>query len=56
MQDFLLSQNFMKHLDPIEGIRAQVIDKDKSPKWNPSSLKKVSEEMVEGLFADSFLF
>ncbi|MBY0281518.1 MAG: enoyl-CoA hydratase/isomerase family protein [Alphaproteobacteria bacterium] len=49
-QDFLLSQNFIKHPDPIEGIRAQVIDKDKSPKWNPSTLKDVSNEMVNSFF------
>jgi len=49
-QDFALSQNFMKHPDPIEGIRAQVIDKDKCPKWTPSSLKEVTEEMVDSFF------
>lgn len=49
-QDFALSQNFIRHPDPIEGIRAQVIDKDKFPKWSPSSLREVSEEIVEELF------
>ena len=33
-----------------EGIRAMVVDKDKSPLWNPASLNEVSEEMVQGYF------
>lgn len=49
-QDFALSQNFIHHPDMKEGIRAQIIDKDKSPKWNPSTLEDVTEEMVERLF------
>lgn len=49
-EDFVLSQNFTRHPDMKEGIRAQVIDKDKSPKWTPSTLMEVTEEMVEGLF------
>lgn len=49
-QDFALSQNFIHHPDMKEGIRAQIIDKDKSPKWNPSRLEEVTDEMVGGLF------
>lgn len=49
-EDFALSQNFIHHPDMKEGIRAQIIDKDKSPKWNPSTLEEVTEEMVERLF------
>jgi enoyl-CoA hydratase len=49
-QDFALSQNFMKHPDLIEGISAQVIDKDKYPKWGPSDLEGVTEEMVDSFF------
>lgn len=31
----------------IEGIRAQVVDKDKSPKWSPGRLEDVSQERVD---------
>ncbi|MCD7472653.1 hypothetical protein HAX54_013952 [Datura stramonium] len=38
------------HLVPSEGIRATIIDKDKSPKWNPSTLDKVSDEQLDLIF------
>lgn len=34
----------------IEGIRSVVIDKDNAPKWSPSSLEEVTEEMVARYF------
>lgn len=37
--------------DFFEGIRAQLIDKDKSPRWRPAALRDVTEEMVDGYFA-----
>lgn len=36
-----------KHNDLAEGIRAQVIDKDRSPKWKPAALADVSDELVQ---------
>ncbi|KAK1417117.1 hypothetical protein QVD17_26239 [Tagetes erecta] len=37
-----------------EGARAMLIDKDKKPKWVPSKLEEVSEEMVETCLSGSF--
>lgn len=34
-----------------EGIRAQVVDKDRKPQWKPASLAEVSPAAVEGFFA-----
>lgn len=34
-----------------EGIRAQVIDKDRTPRWNPPTLAEVGREDVEACFA-----
>ncbi|XP_011624577.1 3-hydroxyisobutyryl-CoA hydrolase 1 isoform X2 [Amborella trichopoda] len=37
--------------DFYEGARAIMLDKDKSPKWKPSKLELVSEEMVDHYFS-----
>jgi enoyl-CoA hydratase/carnithine racemase len=37
--------------EAVEGIRAQAIDKDYSPRWNPRRIEDVSEEMVRPFFA-----
>ncbi|WP_229662450.1 enoyl-CoA hydratase/isomerase family protein [Agromyces bauzanensis] len=40
-QEFRLVSWFIEQHDLREGIRAQVIDKDRAPKWNPSTLEGV---------------
>ncbi|KAL8192459.1 hypothetical protein R6Q57_027644 [Mikania cordata] len=37
--------------DFFEGCRALLIDKDKNPKWNPSKLEFVSNDMIDRYFA-----
>ena len=32
-----------------EGVRAAVVDKDKSPTWQPSTLEQVDSDQVEAL-------
>jgi enoyl-CoA hydratase len=36
--------------DLIEGIRAQVVDKDRNPRWSPATLSEVTEADVERFF------
>lgn len=38
------------HPDFAEGIRALLIDKDKSPRWSPATLEEVTPELVEDHF------
>lgn len=50
-QDFRLVLNAMtKGTDMREGIRAQVVDKDRLPVWVPASLEEVSDERVAEFF------
>jgi enoyl-CoA hydratase/carnithine racemase len=37
--------------EPLEGIRALLIDKDRNPKWQPADIRDVTEEMVDRYFA-----
>ncbi|KAL1353317.1 hypothetical protein AAHE18_06G230200 [Arachis hypogaea] len=37
--------------DFFEGVRARMVDKDFTPKWDPPSLKDVSDDMVQSYFS-----
>jgi len=38
--------------DFVEGIRALIIDKDNSPRWDPGSLDRVTDDSVEAFFRE----
>ena len=44
--EFRLCSRLARHGEFFEGIRALLIDKDKAPKWNPSSIAGVTDAMV----------
>ncbi len=48
-QDLRTATNIAKYPDLTEGIRAQVIDKDRNPKWNPASLADLDPQEVESI-------
>jgi enoyl-CoA hydratase len=49
--DFRLASRLVAAPDFREGVRAALIDKDRSPRWRPASLAEVSDEMVASYFA-----
>lgn len=45
-QDTVLGRAFARHPDFAEGIRAQLIDKDRNPRWSDGSVADISREQV----------
>jgi len=50
-QDYRMSSASSRSHDFVEGIRAQIIDKDRKPKWSPASLAEVTVADVAAYFA-----
>tara|TARA_B100000676_G_C17711101_1_gene646335 strand:- start:79 stop:738 length:660 start_codon:yes stop_codon:yes gene_type:complete len=50
IMEYRMSQKFALGHDFKEGVRALLVDKDHNPKWEPSSLESVSDELVESYF------
>ena len=51
VQDYRVSSASLRSHDLVEGIRAQLIDKDRNPKWSPATLAEVTTADVEAYFA-----
>jgi enoyl-CoA hydratase len=51
IQDYRVSSASLRSHDLVEGIRAQLIDKDRNPKWSPAELAAVTAADVEAYFA-----
>ncbi|MBM9468013.1 enoyl-CoA hydratase/isomerase family protein [Nakamurella leprariae] len=49
-QEFSLSCAALRHPDLAEGIRAQIIDKDRMPRWSPPTFDQVDPVVVAGWF------
>ncbi|MCX6497494.1 MAG: enoyl-CoA hydratase/isomerase family protein [Arthrobacter sp.] len=50
-QEYRVGLRFLTGPDFREGIRAQVVDKDRTPHWRPATLAQVSDDDVEAYFA-----
>ncbi|MGW4368673.1 enoyl-CoA hydratase/isomerase family protein [Nocardia takedensis] len=51
-EEYRVSVASLASHDLVEGIRAQVIDKDRQPKWDPATLTEVTDARVEAYFAE----
>lgn len=50
-QDYRVSTKFLDGTELIEGVRAQVIDKDRMPRWSPPTIAEVRRSDIEAYFA-----
>jgi enoyl-CoA hydratase len=49
--EFALTHTTMRHNDFIEGVRAMVVDKDRTPRWQPARIEDVAQSDIETMFA-----
>src|SRR5690625_1339262 len=50
-QDLRTTMHAMEGVDLAEGIRAQIIDKDRNPQWDPARLIDVTDAAVQAFFS-----
>nr|WP_083742737.1 enoyl-CoA hydratase/isomerase family protein [Rhodococcus sp. MTM3W5.2] len=50
-QEYRVSSACLDSHDLVEGIRAQVVEKDRNPAWSPATLEAVTDEQVDRFFA-----
>jgi enoyl-CoA hydratase/carnithine racemase len=50
-QEYRLSTAMFRLPDLVEGVRAQIIDKDRNPAWQPATLAEVDPATIAGCFA-----
>ncbi|HEX7661020.1 MAG TPA: enoyl-CoA hydratase/isomerase family protein [Pseudonocardiaceae bacterium] len=51
-QEYRISRRAFASAEFAEGIRAQIVDKDRSPHWSPATLADVDDSLVDSYFAD----
>ncbi|WP_425860545.1 enoyl-CoA hydratase/isomerase family protein [Arthrobacter sp. TWP1-1] len=51
-QELRVSLRALRWPDFAEGIRAQLVDKDRNPQWQPATFADVAHDTVDGAFAD----
>ncbi|MGN6357804.1 MAG: enoyl-CoA hydratase/isomerase family protein [Novosphingobium sp.] len=49
--EYRLAARVLMLPDFVEGVRAVLVDKDRSPKWNPSTPEGVSDDLIASIFA-----
>lgn len=49
--EFRFAVSALRGTEFYEGIRALIVDKDNQPNWNPSSIEKVNEKLINACFA-----
>jgi enoyl-CoA hydratase len=49
--EYRIGARVVQRHDFLEGVRAVIVDKDNSPKWDPPTLEAVTDTLIDGIFA-----
>ncbi len=49
-QEYAIGSRVVVMHDFLEGVRAQIVDKDNDPKWNPATPEEVTDELIDSIF------
>ena len=49
--EYRIGARVVQRPDFIEGVRAVIVDKDNTPRWDPATLEDVTEAMLDAIFA-----
>jgi enoyl-CoA hydratase len=49
--EYRIGSRVVRRHDFIEGVRAVIIDKDNTPRWDPATLEEVTDAMLDEIFA-----
>jgi enoyl-CoA hydratase len=49
--EYRLASRFLRGRDFYEGVRAAIVDKDRSPEWRPATLEEATDNLVNSCFA-----
>lgn len=50
-QEYAIGARVVTMHDFLEGVRALIVDKDHSPKWNPATAEAVTDDWIDAIFA-----
>ena len=50
--EFRICQAMMAKHDFYEGVRANLVDKDRNPKWNPNNIYDIKESLIKEHFVE----
>jgi enoyl-CoA hydratase len=49
--EYRIASRVLTRPDFAEGVRAVIVDKDNSPKWNPAKAEGVTKALIDEIFA-----
>jgi enoyl-CoA hydratase len=49
--EYRLACHIIRRPDFVEGVRAVIVDKDNTPKWDPATPEAITDELLDSLFA-----